>query len=144
MTQQVATSELPPTMPEAGPLPRGRRPKATVETPEMEMRPTMQDEAKREANQLRRYVEYRKAQLVAERQELLLRSTGGMSAGALVNFDRRAEMVMTSLEELGKMAEWIESGGPEYVPPLGEADKAHWRWARDRGQDVPEHVLAQL
>lgn len=95
------------------------------------------------AAQIRDYVEYRRSQLDHERRELEAQASG-LGGGALAQHDRRAELSSVLLRELAGFAQYIEDGSPAWVPPLSRDELNQWRWAKEHGGTVPDHVAAQL
>jgi hypothetical protein len=96
------------------------------------------------SNTVRAYVAYRRAELAFEERELAATTVSGIGGGYMVSRGERLRAITILLEELDKIAAWLDAGEPEYVPPLSESDKNQWRWAREHGLDVPSHIEQQL
>lgn len=93
---------------------------------------------------LRRYIAYRREELAFEEKEIQANAGYGIGGGAMVSRGERLRVIETLLNELDKLAAWLDSGEPEYVPPLSAEDKRQWRWAREHGMEVPPHIAEQL
>jgi hypothetical protein len=97
------------------------------------------------SSSLRAYLAYRHAQLAFEGREIAATSSAGLSGGYnLINRGERLRVIELMLAELDALATWLDNGEPEFIPPLTEADKTQWRWARDHGMAVPPHIEEQL
>lgn len=48
------------------------------------------------------------------------------------------------LAVLDTMATWLDAGAPGPGTILTEAEKEHWRWARDNGLPVADEIKGQL
>jgi hypothetical protein len=93
---------------------------------------------------MRDYVTYRRLELQFEANELMTASASMLGGGQMIARGERLRVIEVLLGEWEKLADWREAGEPEFVPPLSEADKTHWRWVKDRGLDIPAHIEAQL
>ena len=93
---------------------------------------------------LKKYTEYRRQVLTAERAEIAANTNAGINTGRLMSFDRRAAVAVGVLDELDALADWLAAEEPDYVAPLTDAEKARWQWAKDRGLDVPDDIAEQL
>jgi hypothetical protein len=83
---------------------------------------------------IRSYIGYRKAQLRAPR---LGGSPGGPAAIAAAN-------ALGWLNELDRLATWLEGGLPSDGTVLTEEEISHWRWAKNANLAVPDAILRQL
>jgi hypothetical protein len=92
------------------------------------------------AMNLRKYIEYRRAELTAERDRIAGQSQAGISMGGLMAHDNRAKIVDLLLTELDLILKWIEAGEPAFIPPLTAEEQRFWRNALDRGLAIPEEI----
>jgi hypothetical protein len=92
---------------------------------------------------LKAWVTYRRAELEFESRELSAAPPISVMGG-MVARGERLRVIEVLLNELDRFAVWMDQGEPSFIPPLSENDKAHWRWVRDKGLDVPPHIEAQL
>jgi|SRR5580698_4479392 hypothetical protein len=93
---------------------------------------------------LQAYVAYRRAEIEHEGREIAARQSGSLGGGLMVARSERLRVLEVLLAELDQLGQWLASGEPEYIPPLSEADKIHWRWVRSKGMDIPAHIEVQL
>jgi hypothetical protein len=93
---------------------------------------------------LKKYAGNRRMELKAERESLSSQMAAGITTGRLMGFDQRAAIIEVVLAELEKLGAWEASGEPEFVPPMGEAERGFWLKALDRGVPVPDEIKAQL
>lgn len=102
------------------------------------------EETAPQADLLKGYIAYRRAELESEERNIANAGYSGIGGGAMISRGERLRMVMTMLEELDKLAAWLEAGRPVYVPPLSTSDRQQWQWAKDHGLPVPPHIEEQL
>jgi hypothetical protein len=93
---------------------------------------------------LKAYVAYRRAQLTFESNELATSGGSLLGGGSMIARGERLRVIELMLAEFDRLGEWLENGEPAYIPPLSENEKINWRWARDQGAVIPEHIEAQL
>lgn len=98
---------------------------------------------------LKAYVDYRRKQLEHEQSQrpAALMTGIGFGGASLIAFDDYYKGAFATLNELQHLADWVGDGEPQWTPPppdLTDRDKEHWRWVRDNGYEVPEHIAEQL
>jgi hypothetical protein len=94
--------------------------------------------------ELKKYTTYRRQVLTAKRAEIAANTNGGINAGSLMAFDRKAAVASGVLDELDALADWLDAQEPDYVEPMTDETRARWAWALDNGFDVPADVVKQL
>jgi hypothetical protein len=92
--------------------------------------------------QIRDFIEYRRSELTAKRQELAANSQG--IGGGLAQFDMGAQAHEAALSELETFAQWMADGSPAWVPPLSASELDAWQFAADHGAEIPPHIQLQL
>ena len=122
--QQAVSSELPPTMKEAPPLPASRKtiPAAPGHTQPHEL--------------LRAFIAYRRAQFRAAL------GPPGVNRGGSAAIQAAASEKF--LIELDAFAQWLEDGQPRVEAILTERDRIFWKDAQERGVPVPKDIADQL
>ena len=90
---------------------------------------------------IKRYAEYRRAELEDERKK---RAQNAALGGSMVGYADYARQVAIVLDELTRLADWDSKGGPVFMSPLSDSEKDRWRWARAQGMEVPEEIAEQL
>lgn len=92
---------------------------------------------------LLRYAEYRQKKIA---HDLAAQVADSSSLSSGVNIARAQERKFAAdfRMELLELASWLAADGPEFVPPLTETEIKEWRFARDHGAEIPEHILEQL
>lgn len=93
---------------------------------------------------LRKYVNYRRAELQAERDRVSRQIQQGISTGSSIKLTQRADIIELMLTELESFLTWESSGQPEFVAPLTPEERLFWGKANERGLTVPEEIKAQL
>jgi hypothetical protein len=92
---------------------------------------------------LKDYLAYRRAELDWEATQIKQAPPVSVMGG-LIARGERLRIIEVLLAELDKAVAWLDAGCVAFDPPLTEADLIHWRWVRDHGYDVPDHILAML
>lgn len=93
---------------------------------------------------LRRYIEYRRSELKAEGENVSQQMSSGISAGAAIEYTKRAEVVNLMLSELERLLKWSDNGEPKFVVPLTAEERTFWKKAIDRGMQAPEGIRELL
>ena len=91
---------------------------------------------------LKRYIDFRTKQL--DYEESQIGQPSGLSMGSSIARREAITMARWTLHELSNMTGWLDSGEPEYEPPLSADEKEFWRKAAQRGIDIPGDIKAQL
>ena len=93
---------------------------------------------------LRSYIEYRKAELKSEGERVSQAQSSGISAGAVIEYTKRAEVVNLLISELERLLKWVDAGEPGFVAPLTPEEKKFWKMAIARGMMIPDEIREQL